>query len=159
VASEVRALAQRSAEAAREIKALIGNSVQKVAAGTSQVEDAGRTMAEIVTSVEKVAAHIGQISSASHEQAAGIEQVNGAIGQMEHAVQRNAAMVAQAAAAAEAMQGSAQRLVQSVSVFKLGAGEAVPAAQPPRPAGAPRLAVVRGATRLPLAAARGSVNR
>jgi methyl-accepting chemotaxis protein len=123
VAAEVRSLAQRSASAAREIKALIGDSVDKVRAGTRQVEDAGNTMGEIVASVEKVTANIDQISSASHEQATGIGQVNHAIAQMDLAVQQNAAVVGQAAAAAESMQSSARQLVQSVSVFKLGAAE------------------------------------
>ena len=165
VASEVRALAGRSAEAAREIKSLIGNSVQKVHAGTRQVEEAGQTMGEIVGAVEKVAGNIEQISSASREQAAGIEQVNRAVGQMEQAVQRNAAVVAQAASAAESMQSSAQRLVQSVAAFRLGSapaaphaagddaghGEqppaALPAAAPSRPLAAPRLALVGSARR------------
>ncbi|MEQ1772741.1 MAG: methyl-accepting chemotaxis protein [Burkholderiales bacterium] len=119
VASEVRALAQRSADAAKEIKALISSSVQRVAAGTHQVEDAGKTMREIVASVEKVAAIIDQISSASRQQADGIEQVNRAVGQMDQVVQQNAAVVEQAAAASESMQSSAQQLVDSVSVFKL----------------------------------------
>ena len=121
VASEVRALAQRSADAAKEIKTLIGNSVQKVTIGTRQVEDAGKTMSEIVASVEKVSTIIDQISSASRQQADGIEQVNGAVSQMDHVVQQNAAVVEQAAAASESMQASAQQLVQSVSVFKLHA--------------------------------------
>ena len=119
VASEVRALAQRSADAAREIKALIGNSVKKVESGTRQVENAGKTMGEIVASVEKVTVIIDQITSASREQASGIEQVNQAVGQMDQVVQQNAAVVEQAAAAAELMQGNAQQLYQAVSVFKL----------------------------------------
>ncbi|HET7731302.1 MAG TPA: methyl-accepting chemotaxis protein [Usitatibacter sp.] len=126
VAAEVRSLAQRSAAAAREIKALIGDSVDKVQAGTREVEDAGRTMAEIVASVEKVGANIEQIGAASREQATGIEQVNHAIAHMDTAVQQNAAVVGAAAAAAGSMQASARQLVQSVSVFKLGA-EARPA--------------------------------
>jgi methyl-accepting chemotaxis protein len=129
VATEVRALAQRSADAAKEIKILIGNSVQKVETGTRQVEDAGKTMSEIVASVEKVTAIINQISSASREQSSGIEQVNQAIGQMDQVVQQNAAVVEQAAAAAESMQANAQLLYQAVSVFKLdGMTPAKPAA-------------------------------
>ena len=119
VAAEVRSLAQRSADAAKEIKVLIGNSVQKVETGTRQVENAGKTMSEIVAAVEKVTGLIDQISSASREQASGIGQVNQAIGQMDQVVQQNAAVVEQAAAAAESMQSSAQQLVESVSVFKL----------------------------------------
>jgi methyl-accepting chemotaxis protein len=125
VAAEVRSLAQRSAGAAKEIKALIGDSVQKVDTGTQQVEDAGKTMSEIVASVEKVTANIDQISSASREQASGIGQVNSAVSQMDQVVQKNAAVVLQAAAAAELMQANAQELVQLVSVFKLG--DAAPA--------------------------------
>ena len=124
VAAEVRSLAQRSAGAAKEIKALIGDSVQKVDTGTQQVEDAGKTMSEIVASVEKVTANIDQISSASREQASGIGQVNSAVSQMDQVVQKNAAVVLQAAAAAELMQANALELVQLVSVFKLG--DAVP---------------------------------
>jgi methyl-accepting chemotaxis protein len=125
VAAEVRSLAQRSAGAAKEIKALIGDSVQKVDTGTQQVEAAGKTMSEIVASVEKVTANIDQISSASREQAAGIGQVNSAVSQMDQVVQKNAAVVLQAAAAAELMQANARELVQLVSVFKLG--DAAPA--------------------------------
>jgi methyl-accepting chemotaxis protein len=128
VAAEVRALAQRSADAAKEIKMLIGNSVQKVETGTRQVEDAGKTMSEIVVSVEKVTAMIDQISSASRQQADGIEQVNRAVGQMDQVVQQNAAVVEQAAAAAESMQENAQLLVQSVSAFKLNRVALIPSA-------------------------------
>jgi methyl-accepting chemotaxis protein len=119
VAAEVRALAQRSAVAAKEIKALIGNSVSRVETGTQQVEIAGKTMQEIVASVQKFTAFIDQISAASREQADGIEQVNKAVTDMDHAVQQNAAVVEQAAAAAESMQANAQMLHQAVSVFKL----------------------------------------
>ena len=127
VAAEVRSLAQRSADAAKEIKVLIGNSVQRVKTGTQQVENAGKTMNEIVAAVEKVTAIIDQISSASREQASGIGQVNQAIGQMDQVVQQNAAVVEQAAAAAESMQSSAQQLVESVSVFKLNSVAREPA--------------------------------
>ena len=130
VASEVRALAQRSADAAKEIKTLIGDSMQKVEAGTRQVENAGKTMGEIVGSVQKVTVIIDEISSASREQASGIEQVNKAVGQMDQVVQQNAAVVEQAAAAAETMQANAQQLVQAVSVFKLST-MAAPADVPP----------------------------
>ena len=130
VAAEVRSLAQRSAEAAREIKALILDSVQRVENGTRQVEDAGNTMGEIVASVEKVTANIDQISSSSREQANGIEQVNRAISQMDQVVQQNAAVVEQAAAAAESMQANAQQLVASVSVFRLDGAEAARSSVP-----------------------------
>ncbi len=119
VASEVRSLAQRSASAAREIKALISASMENVESGTRQVHDAGKTMTEIVAAVEKVSAIIEQISLASSEQADGIEQVNRAVSQMENGVQQNAALVEQASAAADSMAGSARQLFQSVSVFKL----------------------------------------
>ena len=132
VAAEVRSLAQRSAAAAKEIKALIGDSVSKVDTGTRLVEDAGRTMGEIVSSVEKVTGNIDQISSASREQAAGIEQVNRAILQMEQAVQQNAAVVSQAAGAAESMQAHARQLVETVSTFKLDSAAPMEAAAPPR---------------------------
>jgi methyl-accepting chemotaxis protein len=145
VATEVRALAGRSAEAAREIKALIGNSLQKVETGTRQVEDAGKTMSQIVASVEKVTNIIDQISAASREQANGIEQVNHAVSQMDQVVQQNAAVVEQAAAAAESMQNNAQQLVESVSVFKLSdEGRVEAAAAPLRHEGLQRLAARQG---------------
>lgn len=124
VATEVRALAQRSADAAKEIKLLIGSSVEKVEAGTAQVQNAGKTMNDILASVEKVAAIVERISLASREQADGIEQVNRAIGQMDQVVQQNAAVVEQAAAAAESMRNNARQLVESVGEFKLD--DAVP---------------------------------
>ncbi len=119
VASEVRSRAQRSAAAAKEIKTLIGDSMTKVGAGTRQVEDAGRTMGEIVSAVEKVTRNIDQITSASREQAAGIEQVNRAVMQMDQVVQQNAAVVSRAAMAADSVQDHARQLVESVSAFKL----------------------------------------
>ncbi|MGZ3236113.1 MAG: methyl-accepting chemotaxis protein [Burkholderiaceae bacterium] len=119
VAAEVRNLAQRSASAAKEIKGLIGDSVDKVDAGSKLVDRAGVTMNEIVTSVKHVAEIMSEISAASQEQSAGIEEVNQAIVQMDEMTQRNAALVEQAAAAAESMQGQATILAQAVSVFKL----------------------------------------
>ncbi len=119
VASEVRNLAQRSAAAAREIKELIGDSVQKVDVGAKLVSQAGSTMDEIVSSVKRVSDIMAEISSASDEQQAGIEQINRAITQMDMVTQQNAALVEQAAAAAESMQTQAGSLVQVVSVFKL----------------------------------------
>jgi methyl-accepting chemotaxis protein len=119
VASEVRNLAQRSAGAAKEIKSLIDDSVDKVGAGTDQVAEAGKTMQEIVASVRRVTDIMGEIMAASQEQTSGIEQVNQAISQMDQATQQNAALVEQAAAAAGSLQEQAGSLVQAVSVFKV----------------------------------------
>ncbi len=119
VASEVRNLAQKSAAAAKEIKALIGDSVEKVGAGTKLVDEAGKTMAEIVTSVKRVTDIMAEITAASQEQSTGIEQVNTAITQMDAVTQQNSALVEEAAAAAESMQEQASILAQAVSVFKL----------------------------------------
>lgn len=119
VATEVRNLAQRSASAAREIKALISDSVDKVDQGSKLVDEAGKTMDEIVSSVQHVADIMSEITAASQEQSAGIEQVNLAITQMDEMTQQNAALVEQAAAAAESMEEQAYELGQAVSVFKL----------------------------------------
>jgi methyl-accepting chemotaxis protein len=119
VAAEVRSLAQRSAGAAKEIKALIDNSVEQVNTGSKLVEKAGATMGEVVASVKRVTDIVGEISSASREQSDGIEQVNHAIGQMEQTTQQNAALVEQAAAAAQSLQDQAYKLTASVSTFKL----------------------------------------
>jgi len=127
VASEVRSLAQRSAAAAKEIKALIDHSVETVGNGSRLVEQAGSTMREVVVSVKRVTDIVGEISSASQEQAAGIEQINHAITQMDQVTQQNAALVEQAAAAAASMQTQAASLEQLVSVFTLSAGNALPA--------------------------------
>ena len=125
VASEVRSLAQRSAAAAREIKALIGDSVEKVDAGARLVDQAGNTMQEIVDSVRRVTDVISEITAASTEQSAGIEQINEAINQMDQVTQQNAALVEEAAAAAASLQDQAGNLAQAVSVFQLdGAGTA-----------------------------------
>jgi methyl-accepting chemotaxis protein len=121
VASEVRNLAQRSAAAAKEIKGLIDDSVQKVEAGSALVDQAGHTMTEIVQGIDQVTSIMGEITSASSEQSEGIEQVNQAITEMDHVTQQNAALVEQASAAAEAMQEQAAQLAQTVSVFKLDA--------------------------------------
>ena len=129
VASEVRNLAQRSAAAAKEIKTLIGDSVDKVGAGTKLVDEAGKTMEEIVSSVKRVTDIMSEITAASQEQSAGIEQVNQAITQMDEVTQQNAALVEEAAAAAESMQQQAGNLAQAVAVFKLGGVTAGPAAQ------------------------------
>jgi methyl-accepting chemotaxis protein-1 (serine sensor receptor) len=119
VAAEVRNLAQRSAGAAKEIKALISDSVEKVDAGSKLVDEAGKTMNDIVTSVKHVADIMNEITAASEEQSNGIEQVNQAITQMDEMTQQNAALVEQAAAAAESMQEQAVKLAQAVSVFKM----------------------------------------
>ena len=120
VASEVRNLAQRSASAAKEIKALIDDSVSKVDAGGKLVDEAGQTMGQIVTSIKQVADIMGEITAATQEQSNGIEEVNQAITTMDEMTQRNAALVEEAAAAAESMQQQAQQLGEAVSIFKLG---------------------------------------
>ncbi|WP_338764981.1 methyl-accepting chemotaxis protein [Massilia sp. METH4] len=121
VAAEVRALAGRSAAAAREIKELIGNSAQQVQAGSALVDQAGTTMREIVQAIGKVTQIMNGIADASAQQQDGIEQVNTAITQMDHVTQQNAALVEQAAAAAAAMQEQAARLADAVAVFRLDA--------------------------------------
>jgi methyl-accepting chemotaxis protein len=121
VAAEVRSLAQRSAAAAKEIKALIDDSAGKVDAGAALVGEAGRTMQEVVASVKRVTDIIGEITAASHEQTQGIEQINQAITQMDQVTQQNAALVEEAAAAAQSMQAQTGHLVQAVSVFRLRA--------------------------------------
>jgi methyl-accepting chemotaxis protein len=120
VASEVRNLAQRSAAAAKEIKSLIGDSVEKVDAGAKLVDQAGATMDEVLASVNRVTDIMGEITAASQEQSAGIEQVNQAIAQMDRVTQQNAALVEEAAAAAESLQDQAAALAGVVSTFKLG---------------------------------------
>ena len=144
VAAEVRNLAQRSAGAAKEIKALIGDSVEQVEIGSKLVRDAGLTMDEVVGSVRRVADIMQEITAASSEQSAGIEQVNMAIVQMDQVTQQNAALVEQAAAAAESMQDQATALNQIVSVFRLNstgmaaatshASNVTPLRRPPPPA-------------------------
>ncbi|WP_050475757.1 methyl-accepting chemotaxis protein [Herbaspirillum rhizosphaerae] len=120
VAQEVRTLAQRSASAAKEIKTLIGDSVEKVGSGTVLVEQAGVTMTDMVASVKRVTDIVGEISAASREQSNGLEEVNQAIGQMDKATQQNAALVEEAAGASSSMQQQTALLAQLVSVFRLG---------------------------------------
>ena len=119
VAGEVRHLAQRSAEAAREIKALITESTTKVETGSALVHDAGRGMEDIVTRVQQVHALIERITAATQEQSTGITQVGAAVGQLDQVTQQNAALVEESAAAADSLQQQAQRLVESVRVFRL----------------------------------------
>ena len=119
VASEVRSLAQRSAAAAREIKGLIGDSVTKVEAGAAQVQEAGKTMAEIVTQVHHVSAMINEITTATREQSDGIGQVNQAVTQLDQMTQQNAALVEQSAAAAQSLEVQAKQLTAAVQAFKL----------------------------------------
>jgi methyl-accepting chemotaxis protein len=133
VAGEVRSLAQRSAEAAKEIKGLIGASVDKVEHGARLVQDAGHTMEEIVSSVRRVSDIIGEITAGAAEQRDGIDQVNLAVGQLDQMTQQNAALVEQSAAAADSMKHQAGRLSELVSTFRLGddAGPAPVTAPPP----------------------------
>ncbi len=119
VAGEVRNLAQRSAAAAKEIKQLISDSVEKVEDGSKLVEQAGSTMDEVVSSVKRVTDIMAEITAASVEQSSGIDQVNQAVTQMDEVTQQNAALVEEAAAAAESLEEQAQTLIESVSVFKL----------------------------------------
>ena len=127
VAGEVRSLAQRSAQAAKEIKVLIEDSVTKVGTGSQQVGRAGDTMQEIVASVKRVTDIMGEISAASEEQSSGIDQVNRAVAQMDEVTQQNAALVEEAAAAAGSLQEQAERLAEAVAVFKINGGEVIDA--------------------------------
>lgn len=119
VATEVRSLAQKSAAAAKEIKTLIGDSVNKVDAGSKLVQQAGVTMRDVVTSVQRVTDIVTEISASTAEQSAGIEQVNQAIVQMDKVTQQNAALVEQAAAASQAMQQQTSSLVKDMSFFRI----------------------------------------
>jgi len=119
VASEVRSLAGRSAEAAKEIKSLISDSVERVEQGTALVDQAGATMAEVVSAIRRVTDIMGEISAASTEQSAGVAQVGEAVTQMDQATQQNAALVEESAAAADSLKSQAQHLVQAVAVFTL----------------------------------------
>ncbi|ESS73188.1 methyl-accepting chemotaxis serine transducer [Methyloglobulus morosus KoM1] len=153
VASEVRNLAQRSAAAAKEIKELIGNSVEKVEDGSKLVSEAGKTMDEIVNSVKRVTDIMGSIAAASAEQSSGIDQVNKAVTQMDEVTQQNAALVEEAAAAAESLEEQAQTLADTVAQFRLDSDIKSPAA--PRRA---NLAIVapRPAPRMAAASAKPS---
>jgi methyl-accepting chemotaxis protein len=147
VASEVRSLAQRSASAAKEIKTLIGDSVDKVDVGAKLVDQAGATMQEIVDSVRRVTDIMSEITAASQEQMSGIEQVNEAVTQMDSGTQQNAALVEEAAAAAQSLRDQAGKLSQVVSVFKLNGAKPVmakrtiditPKAKPSAPTALPK---------------------
>ncbi|WP_374562086.1 methyl-accepting chemotaxis protein [Ideonella sp.] len=171
VAAEVRSLAQRSAEAAKEIKALIGSSVDRVENGARQAQDAGEAMTEIVGSVRRVNDIIGEITAAASEQSHGIGQVNTAVTQLDQMTQQNAALVEESAAAAESLKDQAQRLMQVVATFRLdgngslataapapsaparSAAPARAAAPAPRPAAAPAAAPVAAAAPSPAPAA------
>ncbi len=150
VAAEVRSLAQRSAEAAKEIKNLIGTSVEKVESGSRLVQDAGTTMGEIVNSVQRVSDIIGEISAASSEQSNGIGRVNEAVGQLDQMTQQNAALVEQSAAAAQSLRDQAERLAQGVQVFKLGdVSQFSPAHTLPNLRAQPRARELSGSTSAP----------
>jgi methyl-accepting chemotaxis protein len=132
VASEVRSLAQRSASAAKEIKGLITDSVEKVEAGSQQVGEAGRTMSDIVAQVKRVSDLISEISAATHEQTQGISQVGEAMTQLDQVTQQNAALVEESSAAADSLNRQAASLVEAVSVFTLSHDHAANAAVPAR---------------------------
>ena len=133
VAGEVRSLAQRSAEAAKEIKGLIGTSVDKVEEGSRLVGEAGSTIGEVVANAQRVADMIGEITAASGEQSSGVQQVNTSVNQLDQMTQQNAALVEESAAAAESLRDQAARLAQVVSTFRVegGAARAVAAVAPP----------------------------
>jgi methyl-accepting chemotaxis protein len=154
VASEVRNLAQRSAGAAKEIKELIGNSVEQVDIGSKLVQQAGSTMDDVVASVRRVTDIMGEITSASSEQSIGIDQVNTAITQMDQVTQQNAALVEQAAAAAASMQEQATRLADVASSFKLGNEDSQRVLAAPKPQARLATAAAR-----PAAAARAPAKR
>ncbi|AOX60990.1 hypothetical protein BIZ42_01560 [Stenotrophomonas sp. LM091] len=142
VASEIRSLSQRSAEAAKEIKQLIGDSVEKVGAGTRQVESAGRTMDEIVVSVKRVSDLMADISTAAQQQSEGIEQINQVVEHIDESTQQNAALVEEASAAARSMEEQSTRLLQTVAAFRV-AGTGAPRAAHLNPtAGQPALRLV-----------------
>ncbi|MFD1839863.1 methyl-accepting chemotaxis protein [Paracidovorax cattleyae] len=150
VASEVRSLAQRSADAAKEIKALISTSVEKVEAGSQQVEEAGRTMADIVSQVKRVSDLINEISAATQEQTQGIGQVSDAVSQLDQVTQQNAALVEESAAAADSLRAQAGRLVDAVSQFRLHHDQGLQAPAPVAVA-APRAVAAPAASPLPAA--------
>ncbi len=131
VASEVRSLAQRSSAAAKEIKDLIGASVEKIRGGTAEVEQAGRTMSEVTHAIGRVTDIMGEIAAASEEQSRGIEQVNQAVTQMDRATQQNAALVEEAAAAAQSLEDQGKQLGAAVLTFRVAGGQITSAPAPP----------------------------
>lgn len=136
VASEVRSLAQRSAEAAKEIKTLIGHSLKQVEQGTVLVDQAGKTMDEIVGSIRRVSDIVAEITSASAEQSSGVQRVGEAVGEIDRGIQQNAALVEESAAAAESLKAQARHLVQAVAQFRLSPHDSSPDyAYPALPAG------------------------
>ena len=169
VAGEVRNLAQRSAQAAKEIKTLIGASVEKVESGAKLVQNAGSTMTEIVASVQRVSDIIGEITAATAEQSSGIGQVNTAVTQLDQMTQQNAALVEESAAAAESLKEQAYKLAEVVSAFKLKQDAQLKTQQViehargpapvPMPVTAPVPAIVRGPAAAPAAAARPTAVR
>ncbi len=142
VAAEVRTLAQRSADAAKEIKTLISDSVEKVEAGTQQVDRARSSMDGIVEQVSRVTQLIGEISTASAEQNSGIQQVGGAVQQLDQVTQQNAALVEESAAAADSLRHQAAKLAEMVAVFRLAQGDSQPATHA-APAGTPPVVQAR----------------
>ena len=145
VAGEVRNLAQRSAQAAREIKSLIEDSVNRVDLGSTLVESAGETMDEIVNAVTRVTDIMGEIASASDEQSRGIDQVGLAVSEMDRVTQQNASLVEESAAAAAALEEQASRLTQAVAVFRIQQGQASTAREPVSVAAAPAPGTLRKA--------------
>ncbi|MFP5597581.1 methyl-accepting chemotaxis protein [Kluyvera sp. 142486] len=145
VAGEVRNLAQRSAQAAREIKSLIEDSVNRVDLGSTLVESAGETMDEIVNAVTRVTDIMGEIASASDEQSRGIDQVGLAVSEMDRVTQQNASLVEESAAAAAALEEQASRLTQAVAVFRIQQGQASTAREPVSVATAPAPGTLRKA--------------
>jgi methyl-accepting chemotaxis protein len=135
VAAEVRTLAQRSANAAKDIKGLISDSVKKIDSGNTLVNKSGDTMKEIVIAIKRVNDIMAEIAAASAEQSTGIEEVSGAVSQMDEMTQQNAALVEEAAAAAESLQSQADQLTQRVAMFRL----ANEAKREESPKAAPRL--------------------
>ncbi|RJG07685.1 HAMP domain-containing protein [Noviherbaspirillum cavernae] len=157
VASEVRNLAQRSASAAKEIKSLIDDSVEKVDTGAKLVDQAGATMREIVDSVRRVTDIMSEITAASQEQTAGIEQVNQAITQMDEVTQQNASLVEEAAAASQSLQDQAANLAHVVGVFKLNGRTAAPAPAPVMQERAMPQVTVRAAASIPAPAKKPAI--
>ncbi|WP_338556498.1 methyl-accepting chemotaxis protein [Erwinia sp. E_sp_B04_7] len=157
VAGEVRSLAQRSAQAAKEIKLLIEDSVSRVDAGSALVESAGETMADIVSSVTRVTDIMGEIASASDEQSKGIEQVGTAVTEMDRVTQQNAALVEESAGAAAALEAQASRLSQAVAVFQISKEKASAAVNVTTPVKKPLLSPV-GVTRKALESATAENN-